>query len=356
MEKSGAKKIILFFCILFIILVVAFFLYYFITGKENPFSRLIEGEDEQEINDNYNGFYSYYDDLNGSKYIYSGCSISRIANYILVINDEYYLYRSSCMGTYEKGSGKTEDLDIRTDEEQNTYYIYYNDVIYDKDPSVRYVSLNNNISKITAVDLSTYQLFMKETQFEGNYYDLERLNIVNNSSDVRLSINRNEGTNSFDFSFEDNKGKMLYSKNINDYAYLMDMYSYGNSIAIVEKNVNEKYVNRYANSFLVLTKNGIVYKLNEMFPIIIDGVTLNMDNSIFIKFDSSKRYFRMLVGYDDKMCVDDYEESEKDDIMYYEFSIEYNYSISNFNEPKFQKIGRKSEGCRYVNSIIGDDV
>lgn len=355
MEKSRAKKTTLFLIVLFIICLLVFFLYYFVTGKENPLFNFIDKvtEPEKKLQDNYNGFYSNYEELNGSKFIFSGCSINKIANYILIIDDNYYTFRSTCMGTYPKGSGKTEDLDIQIDEEKNSYYIYYNDITYDKDTQVTNIKLNNAIAEMEKVDLSTYQLFMKETQFEGNYYNLNHLAINNSNSRINMNIIRNEENNSFNISLVSNdKGNLtLYSKNVEDFAYLPDMYTYGNNIVVVEKDNNEQNKNRYGNQFYVMRSNGIVYNLKEEFPIIIDGVTLNTNNSIYIKFDPAKRYFRMLVGYDKKMCVDNYSENEKDNIMYYEFSIEYNYSTNNFDEPKFQRIGRKSEGCQYVNNI-----
>lgn len=355
-EKSRPKKTALFLCILFIVCVAAFFLYYVITGKQNPLFKFINNGDETEnkILDNYNGFYSNYESLNGSKFIFSGCSISKIANYILVIEDNYYLFRSTCMGTYEKEKGKVEDLDIKVDEEKKTYYIYHNDVTYEKDDFVNSIRVNNDIEKkMTEIDLSTYQLFMRETEFEGNYYDLEQLSIKNTSAQILMDILRYEDDKSFIIRLRSSSStdRVLYSKAIKDFDFLPDIYTYGSSIVVVEKNKSEDN-KKYSYKFFVIKEDGIVYNVDEKFPIIVDGKSLNKENSVYIKFDPAKRYFRMLIGNDDKMCVDNYEDSEKDDITYYEFSLEYNYLINNFNEPKFQKIGRKSEGCRYVNELI----
>lgn len=358
MEKSRSKKTILFLCIIFLISVGAFFLYYFVTGKQNPFLKFVgNGSHEEKIEDNYNGIYSNYEELNGSKFIFSGCSISRIANYILVVDDEYYMYRSTCMGTYGKGKGKTEELEIKLDEEKKSFYIYKDDKTYDKDILVNTVNLHNKIEELHLIDLSTYQIFMRETQFEGNYYNLEKMAINNSSSGMLMNIIRNSETGVFSLTFNPDMmhdKQVIFQKDVSDFNYLPYFYTYGNSIAMVEveKNANDK--SKYANNFVVFNKTGIIYTLKDKFPIVIDGVTLNTENSIYIKFNPAKRYFTMLVGHDDKMCDLDYDGKGSDDIMYYEFSIEYDYKSNNFLEPKFQKIGRKSEGCRYVNSIMGD--
>jgi len=130
-----------------------------------------------------------------------------------------------------------------------------------------------------------------------------------------------------------------------------EIYVLQYDIVLIEKGFN-KETNRYNYNFKVVDIEGLQYNLYEKFPIIVDGVSLGKENSIYITFDPSIRKFRMLIGYDDKMCVSNYDESSSDDIVYYEFIIDYNYSHSGFDEPRFVKVGRKSEGCKYVNSII----
>lgn len=358
MENKRGRKTFLFLCILFLVCVAIFFLYYAITDKKNPLLNFINNvidNKEGKLNDNYNGIYTYYDELNGSKYIYTGCSLSKIANYILIIDDEYHTFRSSCMGTYAKDSGKTADLDIRVDDVNKNYYIYYDDKVYDKDNLINKIVVNNNISNITQVDLSTYELFMKETQFPGNYYELKNLKISNISSNLELNILKNNDQGSFKLSIGSPRTNTIYkSIDVTDFDFLPQMYPFGSSVIVIEKAMNDIYEGRYKDSINVITERGITYNLADKFPIVIDGVTLNTDNSIFIKFDPAKRYFRLLVGYDDKFCSETFNDSDKDNIMYYEFTLDYNYEINNLNEPKFVKIGRKSEGCRYVNSLMGD--
>ncbi len=356
MDKTRTKNNIKFLLFIFIISIVVFFGYYIIKGEKNPIFSFLNGiSEKEEAKDNYNGVYTYYDELNGSKFIFSGCSVSRIANHLLIMDSDYYLYRSSCMGTYAKESGKTKDLDIKYDENKKAYYVLYKDKTYSKDYATMNIVPNNDIaSKLNRVELSTYQIFMKETEFEGNYYDIDKANISGVSSDMRISFIRDEYDNKFTMYLKEPKtNRILYSFHMNDFDNLPNMYAYGKSVVIVERGVNKNNPSRLGYTFKVVTLDGLVYKLDDMFPITINDVMLNSNNSIFITFDTSKRVFRMLVGFDDKMCVDTYDEKEKNDIVYYEFTIDYNYSISGFDKPKFVKIGYKSEGCRYVNSIMG---
>jgi len=358
MENTRGKKTTIFVLVLVVLTSLIFLIYSLITGKDNPFVDIIRKKNNvYEVKDNHNGFYSNYEELNGSKFIFPGCSINKLANVILVINEDYYTYRSSCMGTYFKSSGKTEDLEIEFDAENNNYYISYDDLIYDKDIAINNVVLNNDIEeKIKDIDLNNYQLFLKETEFLGNFYDIEDKGINNSSSDIKFNFIKNENEDSFILSLKPNniKERILYQKQIKDMSSLPNIYPYGKNIVIIEKERNLNNDKLLAYTFIAINKEGVIYNLKEKFPIIIDGVTLNYDNSVYIKYDPAKRAFRMLVGYDDKMCVDNYDESETDSIVYYEFLIDYDYTLNNFDEPRFQKIGYQSEGCRYINSIMGD--
>ncbi len=355
MNKKRTKKNIKFILFILIMCIVVFFGYYIIKGEKNPIFGFINKITEKEIvKDNYNGIYTYYDDLNGSKFVFSGCSLSRIANYLLIMDDNYYLFRSSCMGTYPKGTGKTDDLFIRLDNDKKDYLVTYDNKVYERDYATMSIVPNNNIEKeMQNIELSSYQLFMRETEFKGNYYNIQDLKINGISSSIKMSILYNYDDNFNLILTSDKTGHTLYSYNITNYDYLPDMYAYGKNVVVIEKGKNKNDSNRLGYNFKVVNLDGIVYKLEDMFPIIINDVTLNSNNSIFITFDSSHRVYKLLIGFDDKMCVSNYEESEKDDITYYEFTIDYNYSINGFDKPKFSKIGTKAEGCKYVDSVMG---
>lgn len=354
-HKSRFKKNIQFLFVIFVLCIAVFGGYYLITGKENPLTELIDQiSNDNKIVDNYNGVYVSKDDLNGSKYMFRGCSVSYISNYILIIDDDYYLFRSSCMGTFPKGNGKTEDLHIQVDEEKNTYKIQYDDREYMKDSSILSIVPSMDLVKeITSIQPDTYQLLMQETQYDGYYYDLKKARIEGISSNLAVSIGRNEMTNSFDFSIGvTSNDYILYSYSVADLESFPNLYPYGKNLVIIEKNQSSDK-EKYAYRFKVLSEDGVSYNSDTMFPIVIDDVTLSTENSIYITFDSANRNFRMLIGDDKNFCTDDYSEEEKNDIAYYEFTIDYDYSTFSFLKPKFSKIGYKSEGCKYINKVMG---
>lgn len=355
MNKSRVKKSMKFLFFILIICLVVFGGYYFITGKSNPISDLIDNitNEKAEILDNYNGIYVSYDDLNGSNFVFRGCSVSKIANYILIMDEEYYLYRSSCMGTFLKGEGKTSELKISTDETAETYRIDYDDRTFVKDSSVlEIVPGIEKLKLITAIQPDTYQLLLKETEQEGYYYDLDGVKIDGLSSNLAMDFKRNSLDGSYSLGIRDIGSEYyLYSYFLKNLDYLPDLYAFGKNLVIIEKNMNSDDT-RYAYRFKVLTKDGITYNSDNMFPIIIDNVSLTTENSVYITFDQSTRNFKMLVGYDKKFCDENYTEENKDEIAYYEFTISYLYNQSTFTKPEFSKIGYKSEGCNYVNKIL----
>lgn len=357
MKKTRIIKDIKFFLFVFAMCIVVFFGYFIIKGEKNPLIGFIEKVTEkEELLENYNGIYTYYDDLNGSKYIFSGCSVSKIANHILIIDDDYFAFRSSCMGTYVKGSGKTKDLVVKLTEDKKDYFVTYDGKRYSKDYATMQIVPNNDVEeKLSKIELASYQLLIKETQFPGNYYSVENIGVVGLPSSIKMNIEHDEYSDSITVSILNarDENRLLYTYNIDDYDNMPDMYAYGKDIVVIEKGKNKNNPTRLGYTFKVVNESGIVYRLDDMFPITINDVTLNSNNSIFITFDQSKRVYRMLVGFDERMCSTTYKESEKDDIIYYEFTIDYNYLIKGFDKPKFEKIGYKSEGCKYVSSVMG---
>ncbi len=359
MGKSRLLKNILFILSIIVICLVVFFGYYFIRGEKNPLISIIEdmNENKEKENnkskmlDNHNGIYTYKDDLNGTKFIYSGCSISSINYSILVMNDKFYQYKNSCMGTYLIEEGNTTDLDIKLDEEKNIYVIHHQDKDYQKDFITNNIVLNNDISKkLNAINLDNYELIIRETEFEGNYYDINA-NINGISSSLNLLFNKNsDGSFTVAIVPPRSKDKILYSHNIRDYNFLPKLYPYGKSVVALETERNQDDNSKFAHRINVVNEDGVIYSVKQMFPITIDNTVLTDENSVYIMFDEKVRYFRMFVGYDDKMCV---ENSASDNITYYEFKIDYNYADKNFSKPVFVKAGREKEGCSYINTFLG---
>lgn len=347
MKKSKILKNIIYIIILLLVCVGIAFAYYYFTDQKNPLLSFVDNisKNSPEINDNYNGVYTYKESLNGSKFIYNGCSVSNINYYLLIVNDTFYSYKGSCMGTYYLAEGKVSDLEILTTEDNRSYFIKYQDKEYLKDQITRSLTINNDIEeKLAKINLNNYQLILKETEFAGNYYSISaEVNEI--SSSILFKFEPSE-TGDFQISLATN-GRTLYEYNANNFDNLPDFYPFGKNIVIIEKN---HLTNKFAYKFKVVNPEGTIYELDNMFPITIDGIQLNPNNSIFVTFDQSSRTFRVLVGNDDKMCLED---TNNNAITYYEFKITYNYSLNNFNPLEFVKIGYANEGCNYVNKILG---
>lgn len=351
MKKNKIVKIIIFIIIFLALIVGGIIAFYYIRGDENPFQNIIDNftKPEEKINDTKNGVYVYKEDLNGSKFIYSGCSLNSIDYYVLVVNDNYYSFKSSCMGTYPIEEGKTEKLDIKENENNTSYVLTYLDHEYTKNDRINTIETNNTIAtKLKNIDLANYELILNETEFEGNYYDiLAKINGISSNLSFRFNVLEDKTYKlSIHNGFSSND-EAIYEYSFKDYNNLPIFYPYGKNIVVIERGVNS---NKLAYKIKSIGVDGINYDLDKMLPIKVDNVTLDDNKSIYVTYDSSTRNFRMLIGNNDKMCV---ENSSSTNIAYYEFKIVYNSSTGSFSVPEFVKYGRENEGCSYVDRIMG---
>lgn len=347
MKKKKTKFIIIFIIVIF--LGGGVFLAYFLTHGKNPIANIINIiNNEQKVNDNYNGIYVYKESLNGAKFIYTGCSISEISYYVLVVNDDFYSFKSSCMGTYPIEEGKTEKLEINENEENTSYVLNYNDHEYKKDDTIKEIQTNNEIAnRLKEIDVANYELILNETEFEGNYYKIAAT-IKNLSSNLLFGFDRlDNGTYDISIFKANRNNTAIYKINKTDYNNLPVFYTFGKTLVVIEK---DEALGKLKYNFKAMNEDGIIYDLSNKLPIIVNGVSLTGDNSIFVKYDASNRDFILLIGNNDKMCV---ENSNSNNIAYYEFRIKYDYANASFKMPEFVKFGLENEGCNYTNKIIG---
>ena len=351
MKKHGLLKIIIGILIIVLLIGIAFLVFFFIKGK-NPISDIIDSlRGEETLKDNYNGIYAYQEDLNGAKYIFDGCSVSKINYYILIVNDDYYSFKDSCMGTYPLEEGKVKDLDIKETNDNNVYSINYKEHEYVKNNAINAIETNNAIaSKLKDIDVFNYELILKETEFEGNYYKITA-EIKNLNSKLLFGYSRLDN-NTFDITItngENGEENVVYKYNADNYDNLPMLFPFGRIVAIIEKGQNQDN-NHYTYKLKAVNNNGLVYDLDKMFPIVVDGVTLDSNNSVYLKYNAAERNFTLLIGYDDKFCEKD---SKSTDKAYYEFRIKYDALSGNFTIPEFVKYGLKNEGCNYIDRIMG---
>ncbi len=341
---NSKRNNMIFIVVIGIICVVTFFGAMFIRNGGNPFSKIINTLDGSKNLDNLNGIYRYKESLDGTFPLFQNCTISSFDNYISIVNDEYYMYRSSCIGTFIVGSGKVKDLDIKDTEDKTSYFISYDGNKYVKDFS-KSIVVENRAAKMSEIRIENYPLLIKESQRKGGYYNIKQVPIAN-YYELKFSL-KNVIDDKFVLSLVNSRNEVAYQFDINDFEQLPNMYIIGRNLVVVEKN---ETAFKYRHNFIVLTDDKEIFRLEDALPITVDGYTIDKDASIFIKYNQVSKDFTVLFGKDKDMCVN---KSDSNDITYYEFKLKYNYYNKSFDKPLFQKIGRKSEGCDYVNSIIG---
>lgn len=350
MGKARALKTFKFIIFLLLVCLIVFGFYYFFSHEKNPFSTIIDSFTEKEMLDNHNGVYHYKEELGSSYMVYNGCTINYISNYILVNGDKYYTYRTSCLGTYPKKSGDVKELDFRIDEETKKYYIKYDKVDYVKDEQVYSIEPTKEpIDNIATMNLESFGLLMEETQIPGYYYDF-KYKANNLSLPFFVAITPNEKEDYFTLVLYNARDEILFQYIIEDFEYMPQMYPYGKQVVFISKAIekkDDKVLQR--DNFMVIGNKGLIYNLATKFPIVVDDVELTAQNSIFVKFDKKSQVFRMLIGYDNKFCD---ENGTSNDVIAYEFSIDYNYLSDSFEDPEFVKKIYAKDKCTYVNNLM----
>ena len=352
MDKSVKNKNFKFILIVSVLIVISVIVFTLITTKTNPFKNIVSTITGEEVkstkNDNYNGFYTNKDLLDATYKIFSNCSIYSIDNIILIQDDDFTLYRSSCMGTYVKDRGKTKDLDINI--EGNKYVVTYNKKKFQKDTTVKYLVENNNIAdQISKTGVASLPLIVKETEFEGNYYDIST-DLSDVDGNLNLSFKRDKEKNVYNLDIY--VGKMtsvsFYSKSVKSWEELPMMYGIGKNLVIIETDNDQ---NKYSYSFKSYSDGKKVFDLSENLPIKIDGTELNYgSNSVYIKYNEKDKNFFLLIGNDKKFCV---ENSNSERAASYIFKLNYNYTTNKFDTPEYVKSIRGTDGCSEVESYIG---
>jgi len=332
-----------------VILTVVVFVVDLIINRDKKITDLIVNINKKKIADNYNGIYTYKEDLGRTVYAFSNCSFTSINNYILIVNNDYYLFRSSCMGTYLKEQGETKSLNIG--EYSNTYFVTHEGLRYNKDTTVKSIIPNNGIAEGTgALDLNALSIIAKETEFEGNYYDMEK-RIKGLNVDIKVFFNRN-ADGSFNLIFK-NRENELYRYIISSFDNMPTFYPLGSRIAIIEPGDNSSDSTKYSYKFKVLGLNGIEYDLNSYFPQKVNGVDVSYDNSVYIAYDQKERTFRVFFGNNKKFCV---ENSTSENIAYYEYKVSFDYGNNKFKKPDFVGVTREKDGCSDIKNYLSGGV
>lgn len=348
MDKKKLKiNIILIVLVAFLVVIALMIRFEF-----NPISYLLGNEESSQTTEtaliNYNGIYRYKESLNKSYKLYRGCTLSYYDYYIVVVNNDYYRYKSSCVGTFFIDEGKTRNLKFSNTLEQNVI-ITLDGKEYLKTDYVNSLVEGNyfkkNIGDNNNLYADTYHILMKEVQLPGSEFDIGNLSL--NFSNVIYTVSFDKlDDGRFQIKVLGFDDKVIYSYIANTLDELPLFWESGNNLTVIETTENN---HRYAYKFKSFTINGLNYDLESKFPITVDGDELKYTDSIYIKYSPSDNAFIMLVGDNKKFCEKD---SDSKDVAYYVFHIKYDYVLKNFNNPKFIKKVYKNEGCNYVESLM----
>ena len=359
---KNKKWLIRIVVIVFIILawVIGGFVVYKVINKDGKniidvFTGNEPSDENVKSEDNVNGFYEYTTVLSSMKKIHNNCSITEVKEYIAIINDEYRYYKSTCMGTFFKKSGNVTELLVQFSDYDNTYKIKYDDREFIKTPYVDFLEPGNLITNADKIFISEYKYLIKETQFDGAYYNISKP-IAEGKNDFHINLESSSGTSYFTFNISTNETKSLYSFDFNvndDLEKLPDFYYLDGHLIVLTKGMNG---DRYADYFDILSiDDSNYYSLVSQLPLVIDGKVLDLNtNNRFVSYDTSRRVIRLIFGVEDKLCVTDYDENKKRMPLYYEFEVTYDLAKKTFSKPKYVKTGYNNEGCSYINKVVGE--
>ena len=301
-----------------------------------------------KLQDSYNGIYVYEEPIGEKRVVGKNCSFSSINNYLIIVDEDYYLYRSSCMGTYYKGTGKISELNIANTSTE--YYVIYNDLRYNKTVRVKSVAPNNNIESFGGpLDINSLKIISRETQFEGNYYTLKR---KTQTADRKGGIDftyEHQDDDTFLLTFI-NRGEILYSYTIRDMDMFPEYYHFGDILVTIEKGYGTTR-DKYGYKLKAISKTkGVIYDMDTKFPIMIDDVKVDTEHySIYIYYEQYHKYFRVFAGNDKKFCKGN---GDPRRVAYYEFRVGFDYANKTLDKPVYVKTGYENESCSYIEQFV----
>lgn len=327
-------------------------MYYFLVVQPNGIFYRSPEEKEEEVKDvldNRNGIYVYSEIPDEFLKVSSACTITKIDYYLAIINKKWYSYRGSCLGTYQISEGSVEDLDVKYNSERKEYSVTYEGNKYIKNPNILTIGPKEIfITSKQNVALDGYKLLAKETMFDGHYYIFDRY--ISGVGGVMV-FGKEEASQPYSLTIMAAKEKneeYMYkytSHNLDDFPQFI---AFNKKIAIREKYNTGGKIN-YTLKLYEFSK-GVVYDLNSVFPITVNGTQLNNnENYVYLDNNANRHYYVMLVGYNQNFCV---EGSESDNVAYYEFKVEFDYNSYSFKTPTFVRAWYEKEGCDHVKKIM----
>ena len=351
MGRKG--KIILIVLLLLIVVGIGLFIY-FNKDEDGVINEIINNfnESSKEM-DNRNGIYVYEDRLDDTIRVSSACTLSSFKYYMSIVNNRWFLYKSSCLGTYQLKEGKTEDLKINYDSESKQYSFKYDGNLYVKNDNLRTIIPDADFENTEAqkVQLGGYKTLVKETMFDGHYYKIERTIVGIDRILFMLDYYGGNYVVTFESGVvtaegEDTLKTYTYSSpNVDD---LPDFTSLNKKIVIIDKYTTNNRLNYDLKLFSY--EGAIEYSLKDVFPITLNGIQLTPETHyIYVDYDVVKKSYVMLVSEKENFCVSN---SKENKVAYYEFKIDIDYVDYSFKTPTFVRTWYERDGCTHYNELV----
>ncbi len=388
MKKSN-KKIML---IILLVLTIGLCVYaFFIASPKDIFLKFF-GDDDNTVtianNDNINGIYKYSEPLDRYYQIYSSCRINSIDKKILIINDRFYLYRSTCIATYLEGAGDTSDLKIEYNEVQKTFQLTYKDKVYIKTGEGVIKPGENFYKNTSSFTIESLNIVLNQLMTDGHEKEIRigelrsklgySLNIfppdyllgkteqpVENIEEEPTeepedpeepAVNSNNRV--VDKSQDNNKYRMEFLKKdgtitrevayyaFTDLNHIPEFYKSGSTIEVL---INNSVKNKYNYTIQLITPMGVNYYFEDEFPIVVNGEEITMENyNVYIKRNRRNNTFDLYFSKYHDFCIND---KKSDEVIYYEFNLKYNSAKKTYNKPEFVGKRLAKEGCNNILDV-----
>ena len=347
MKKIGKVLVI----IVLLLLVIGAVVVYFNKDKNNVIGEIFQTIEEKDSKDNKNGFYLFTDTLDKTYKLSNSCTLSSNKYIIAVVNEDYYLYKSNCLGVLQLKSGKSSELKIYYDSLKEYYYMQYEGNKYVKNSKIATIMPSNNfIDGNHTIYIESYKKIIEEL-------------MINEKFDINTKVSGFSNVN-FEYIVDGNlhivklstPGEVEEVENvILEYSFiaenfneLPDFYILNSNIVISEQSKLNGQTTR--NLKIFSKKTGLVYDLFDVFPIRVNGIELKPDTHyIYSAFDKKSKSYAMLVSSNSNFCVEDSKESN---VAFYEFKLEIDYTNYLFKTPTFVRTWYEKDGCSRVKELM----
>ena len=335
MKKSnGIIKLVLFIVVVGILSGFGYY-YFFLRDTEQPGGGIFPSLSSDKVNDYKNGIYSYKTKTDRTVNLLKHCVIDSINDYLVVINEDYYVYHGNCLNMVFVTQGKTESLKFEKDNSSN-YYVKFDDKTYNKDNTVKEIVVANNVlvneKPLTHDSLKS---IVKYSEYPGFYYNFNG-SIASNDS-FRFEFTYSKETNTFRLDLYNNNVHYIKDmKNLDQFPYFAILNT---NLVVLDKN---KIGNGYKSELYIYSEANKTYDYNSILPLSVNGNIIDASWNRIFRYDGNNKTAYVLFSKTDNVC--DFSNNN----VFYEFKMNYDYTKVGFKTPDLYRKGSTEKDCDYV--------